>query len=70
MPEVLTQAVNLCVLAAPITWKGVKGSKANSIDSDQTPHDVASDLGLYCLLPRFFIKRRLKSDKIDMTPLK
>ena len=26
---------------------------ANSVDSDQTPHTVASDLGLHCLLKIF-----------------
>ena len=30
-------------------YSNFDGKLANSVDSDQTPHDVASDLGLYCL---------------------
>ena len=47
--------------------ESVKGSKANSADPDQMPHNVASDQGLHCLLPGFSIKN---GDKIDLTPLK
>ena len=38
------------------TWKPLRGSKANSADPDQTPHDVASDQGLHCWLTGFSIK--------------
>ena len=33
-----------------VTWKPVKGSWTNSADPDQTPHIVASDQSLHCLL--------------------
>ena len=33
-----------------------KGSKANSAEPDQTPHTVASDQGLHCLLTGFSIR--------------
>ena len=33
-----------------LTWKPVKGSKANRANSDQRPHNVAFDQGLQCLL--------------------
>ena len=35
----------------------VKGSQANSAVPDQTPHNVASDQGLQCLLTRFFLSK-------------
>ena len=41
-------------------WKPVKGSKANSADPDQTPHNVTSDEGLHCLLTGFSFKYRIK----------
>ena len=50
-----------------LTWKSVKGSKANSADPDLAPHNVASDQGLQCLLTGFSIKNRIKA--IDTTPL-
>ena len=40
-----------------------KGSWVNSEDPDQMPHDVASDLGLHCLLKGFSIKSRIKATK-------
>ena len=40
-----------------LTWKPVKGSSAYSADPNQTPRDVASDLGLHCLLTGFSIKK-------------
>ena len=43
--------------------KPVKGSLANSVDPDQTPHHVASDQGLQCLLTGFSIKNRIKPTK-------
>ena len=42
-------------------WKPVKGSEANNADPDQTPHDVASDQGLQCLLTGFSVKNRIKA---------
>ena len=33
----------------------LKGPKANSADPDQTPHNMASDQGLHCLLPEFSV---------------
>ena len=39
------------------TWTPVKGSKANSADPDQMPHNVASDQGLHCLLTGISIKK-------------
>ena len=33
-----------------LTWKPVKGSSADSVDPDQSPHNVASDQSLQCLL--------------------
>ena len=33
---------------------------ANSVDPDQTPHSVASDLGLYCLPKSLLLGARLK----------
>ena len=41
----------------------VKGSEANSADSDLTPHDVASDQSLQCLLTGFSTKNRIKATK-------
>ena len=41
----------------------IKESEANSADSDQMPHNVASETGLHCLRTRFSIKKRIKSDK-------
>ena len=29
---------------------------ANNVDPDQTPHSVASDLGLHCLLITLFVR--------------
>ena len=52
-----------------ILFKPVKGSYANSADPDQTPHNVASDQGLHCLLTDFPSKTE-KSDTIDPTSLK
>ena len=40
-----------------LTWKLVKESYPNSADPDQTPHHVASDQGLHCLLTGFSIKK-------------
>ena len=40
-----------------------KRSKANSADPDQTPHNVASDLGLQCLLTGFSITNRIQATK-------
>ena len=54
----------------PSYFETRKRPYANSVDPDQTPHDVASDQGPPCLLTRFSIKYRIKSDKIDQTPLK
>ena len=39
-----------------IPFGPVKESETNSADPDQTPHDVASDKGLQCLLTVFSIK--------------
>ena len=36
---------------------------ANSADPNQTPHNVASDQGLHCLLTGFSIKNRIKATK-------
>ena len=33
-----------------LIWKPIKGSKVSNADPDQTPHNVASDQGLHCLL--------------------
>ena len=38
------------------TWNPLKGSLANSVDQDQTPHNVASDQGRHCLLTGFSSK--------------
>ena len=46
-----------------------RGSMANSVNPDQMPHNVASDLGLHRLLKGFSIKNTI-SDKIELTPLK
>ena len=46
-----------------LTWKPVKGSLANIADPGQTPHYVASDQGLHCLLTGFSIKNRIKATK-------
>ena len=43
--------------------KPIEGSQANSVDPDQTPHNVASDQGLQCLLTGFSIKDRMKATK-------
>ena len=48
----------------------MKGSKANSVDLDQTPHDVGSDQGIHCLLTGPSIKNTNKTDKLDMANLK
>ena len=48
--------IYLCIyfiLTQFLTGKPVKGSKANSADPDQMPHNVASDQGLHCLLTGF-----------------
>ena len=42
--------------------------KANSADPDQTPHNMASDQGLYCLLTGFSIKKRIKARKLTQHP--
>ena len=34
---------------------------ANIVDHDQTPHDVASDLGLHCLPMTFFTGFQVRS---------
>ena len=47
---------NKFTLQSTITSKYVKGSKANSVDPDQTAHNVASGQGLHCLLTGFSIK--------------
>ena len=39
-----------------LNWKPVKGSKTNSADLDQMPHNVVSDQDLHCLLTGFFNK--------------
>ena len=39
-----------------LTWEPVKGSKGNSADPDQMPHNVASDQGLLCSLTGFSSK--------------
>ena len=49
-----------------ITWKLVKGS--TSADTDQVPHNVASDQRLYCLLTGFSIKTRIKARNRPDTP--
>ena len=49
---------------------GTKGSRANSADPDQTPHNVASDQVLHCLLTGFSMKQEYESDKVDPAPLK
>ena len=47
---------NLCVCVCVFVCvcgfirKPVKGTQADSADQDQTPHNVASDQGLQCLL--------------------
>ena len=47
--------------------KGSKGNSAdpddNKVDHDQTPHHVASDHGLHCLLSGFSIKNRIEVRK-------
>ena len=40
---------------------------ANTVDSDQTPRSVASDLGLHCLQMSLLWDARLKRIKIKMT---
>ena len=35
----------------------------NNVDPDQTPHSVASDLGLHCLLITLFVCFLTKMDK-------
>ena len=49
-------------------WKPIKGSYANSADSDQMPHSVASDQGLHCLLTGFSIKNKIKATNRPNTP--
>ena len=46
----------------------VNDSQANSADPDQTPHNVASDQGLQCLLTGFCIKNRIKATIRPDTP--
>ena len=54
----------------PLTYESgalptaLRGPAANSADPDQTPHNVASDLGLHCLLTGFSIKIRIKATKL------
>ena len=50
------------MITSPIlTGTPVKGSEANSTDPDQTPHTVASDQGLHCMLTGFSIQNRMKA---------
>ena len=44
------------------------GHRINSADPDQTPHNVASDQDLHCLLTGFSIKTRKKGQKTPDTP--
>ena len=46
-----------------LTWKSLKGPEANSADPDQTPHNVASDQDLHCLLTGFSIKNKINVTK-------
>ena len=39
-------------------------------DLDQTPHHVASDKGLHCLLTGFFLSKMKNKRQKDRTPLK
>ena len=40
-----------------------KRVRRKSADTDQTPHNVASDQSLHCLLTGFSIKNRIKATK-------
>ena len=46
-----------------LIWKHVKEFYADSADPDQMPHNVASGLGLHCLLRGFSIENRIKVTK-------
>ena len=64
----LQRETSLVTFYPILTWKPVKGLLANSADSDQMPHYVASDLGLHCVLTRFSIKNRIKATIRSDTP--
>ena len=51
--------INTFLLGNPL-----KGSQAKGADPDQTPHNVAPDQGLPCLLKRFSFKNRRKETKL------
>ena len=46
----------------------LKGLYVNSADPDQTPHNVASDQGLHCLLTEFSITNKVKKRNRSDTP--
>ena len=58
------KTANKCININPfLPGKSVKGEVGNSADPDQTPHHVASDQGLHCLLTKVLIKIKIKETK-------
>ena len=50
LPPANEKAAFLLTILVLLICQRTTGSVANSVDSDQTPHSVASDQGLHCLL--------------------